>query len=112
MASPILVLSTASSRKEALKIADVLLTKRLAACVNIVPSVTSLYWWKGRKEKASEVLLLIKTKKSVFKKMELALRKSHSYTIPEMIALPMTAGSKPYLKWMLKEIDTRLSAVL
>ncbi len=112
MASPILVLSTASSRKEALKIADVLLTKRLAACVNIVPSVTSLYWWKGRKEKASEVLLLIKTKKSAFKKMELVLRKSHSYTIPEMIALPMSAGSKPYLKWMFKEIDTRLSTVL
>ena len=108
MASPILVLSTASSRREALKIAEVLLTKRIASCVNLLPSVTSLYWWKGRKEKASEVLLLIKTIKPAFKKVERAIRESHSYSIPEIIALPVTATSRPYLKWMLKEIDTRL----
>lgn len=104
MALPLLVLSTASSRKEALKIADLLLTKRLAACVSLVPSVTSLYWWKGRKEKASEVLLLVKTTKSMFRKVEFAIRKAHSYTIPEIIALPVTASSKPYLNWMLKEM--------
>ena len=112
MASPILVLSTASSRKEALKIAEILLTKRLAACVNIVPSIISLYWWKGRREKASEVLLLIKSKKSAFKELEKTLRKAHSYEVPEIVALPITAGSAPYLKWMLKEIDTRQGAVL
>ena len=106
--SAILVLSTASSRTEALKIAQALLDKRLAACVNILPSLTSLYWWKGRKEKASEVLLLIKTKKSAFKKLEQMIRKMHSYSVPEIIAIPLTAASKPYLNWMLKEIDTRL----
>ena len=106
--SAILVLSTAPTRGEALKIARALLSKRLAACVNILPSITSLYRWKGRKEKASEVLLLIKTKKTAFKKLEQAVCKLHSYSVPEIIALPITAAGKPYLNWMLKEIDTRL----
>ena len=109
MALPILVvLSTASSRKEALKIAGILLTKRLAACINIVPSVTSLYWWKGRKEKGKEVLLLIKTKKALWGKLEQTLRQIHSYSVPEILALPVSAASKPYLNWLLKEIDGRL----
>ena len=101
--SAILVLTTASSRKEALRIAQVLLHKRLAACVNVSPRMTSLYWWKGRKEKASEILLLIKTKKSVFRKLEKTLRGLHSYSIPEIIALPITAGSRPYLNWLAQE---------
>lgn len=104
----ILVLSTAPSHKEAFKIAQVLLDKRLAACVNLLPSLTSLYWWKGRKEKASEVLLFIKTTKSSFKKVEQIIRKIHSYSVPEIIALPLTQASRPYLNWMLKEIDTQL----
>ena len=104
----ILVLSTASSRKEAVKIAEALLDQRLAACINFVPALTSLYWWKGRKETATEVLLLIKTRKSAFRKLEQLIRKHHSYAVPEIIALPMTAASKSYLNWMLKEIDTRL----
>ena len=103
MASPgILVLSTASSRKEALKIAEALLNQRLAACINLLPAITSFYWWKGRKEKASEILLLIKTRRSVFPQLEQCIRKHHSYSVPEVIALPITAASKPYLNWMLK----------
>ena len=109
MAAPILlVLSTAASQKEALKISEALLNKRLAACVSIVPSLTSVYWWKGRKEKASESLLLIKTRKSAFKKLEQAIQKLHSYSVPEIIAIPVAAASKSYMSWMFKEIDTRL----
>lgn len=109
MASTVLlVLSTAPSRKAALKISEHLLNKRLAACVSLVPSVTSLYWWKGRKEKASEVLLLIKTQKSSFKKLEKAVLQCHPYSVPEILALPIQTAGKSYLKWLLKEIDTRL----
>ena len=106
--SAILVLSTAASRKEALKIAQTLLRQRLAACISISSPVTSLYWWKGRREKASEVLLLIKTKKTAFRKLEKVIRQSHSYSVPEIIGLPMSVASKPYLNWLLKEIDTHL----
>ena len=109
MASPVLlVLTTASSRKEAFKIAKALLNKRLAACVNLVPSVTSLYWWKGRQQKSPEVLLLIKTKKSALRKVEGSIRKSHSYSVPEILALPVHSAGKSYLNWLLKEIDTQL----
>ena len=80
--------------------ADVLLKKRLAACINISSEVESHYWWKGKKEKAREVVLFIKTKSTAFSKLEKMLRAHHPYSVPEIIALPIQKGSKPYLAWI------------
>ena len=100
----LLVLTTASSRSEARKLARVLLKEKLAACVNLIPDTESHYWWKGRVERAGEILLLIKTKKSAFKKVEKTIRENHSYSVPEIIGLPIEKGSRPYLDWLAKEI--------
>ena len=104
--SYLLVLSTASSEKEARKLAQILLDRRLAACVNILPRIESHYWWRGRKEKAREALLLIKTQSSAFKKLEKIIRKHHSYSVPEIIALPILKGSRPYLDWLSREVGS------
>jgi len=98
--SSIVILSTVSSKREAQKIAKLLLEKHLVACVNIVSSVESHYWWEGKLTKSQEYLLIIKARKSSFSKIERAIQKAHSYDIPEIIALPITEGSKPYLSWL------------
>ncbi len=100
MAAYLLVLSTASSKKEAVKISKILLDKRLAACVNIVPGVESHYRWQGKKQKEKEVLMLIKTRAPLYKKLEKALQTYHSYNVPEILAVPILKGSKPYLSWI------------
>ena len=99
----LLVLSTASSRREALKITKRILSARLAACVNLSASLESHYWWKGKRAQSKEVLLLIKTRSSAFKKLEALIRKHHSYSVPEIIALPIEKGSVPYLRWIEQE---------
>ena len=102
--SYLVVLTTASSRKEALKLADLILSKRLAACVNILPVMDSLYWWKGKKEKGREVQMFIKTRAAAFKPLEALIRKNHSYSVPEILALPAVKGSKAYLGWISREV--------
>ena len=100
MASFGVVLVTASSRREAEKVALILLKEKLAACVNIVPKIASRYWWKGRIEKASELLLIIKTQTSLFRRLTARIKKIHSYTVPEIIALPIAQGNPAYLAWI------------
>jgi periplasmic divalent cation tolerance protein len=96
----ILVLSTASSKAEAERIATGLVEGQLAACVNILPGLTSVYRWKDRIERGDEVLLLIKSSKRVFPELEQAIRKAHSYEVPEILAIPIEAGSEGYLAWL------------
>lgn len=96
----IVILVTMGSRTEACKIARHLVGKRLVACVNILPGIESVYAWKGRTEVAREILLIAKSKKNLFVKIEKAVRSLHSYECPEIIALPIIAGSKDYLKWV------------
>lgn len=97
----IVVLVTCGSRPEARKIARALLERQLAACVNLLPGrVESVYRWKGKVERAREVLLLIKTSRRVFAALEKEIRRLHSYEVPEIIALPISAGSPAYLKWI------------
>lgn len=72
--------------------------------MNIVPGVESHYWWKGKKEKGAEVLLLIKTQSSLYPKLEKALKSHHSYDVPEVIAIPFKKGSKAYLSWLKKSL--------
>ena len=97
---PFLIFSTTSNRKEAERIAQVLLEKRLAACINVVDSVKSFFWWQGKRQKAREVLLVIKTVRSLVPHVEKTIRMIHSYQVPEIIGWPITAGSKPYLRWI------------
>jgi periplasmic divalent cation tolerance protein len=96
----VLVLVTCPDRKCAEKIADALLDKRLAACVNIVPGITSKYRWKGRKEESTEVLLLIKSREGLVRDISRAVKDDHPYDIPEVIALPVKSGLGEYLRWI------------
>ena len=96
----IIVLITAGSEAEAHKIAELLVNRRKAACVNIVPRVDSLFWWEGKLDSARESLLLVKTKASLFPEIVELVKRTHSYEVPEIIALPVIAGSEDYLKWL------------
>jgi periplasmic divalent cation tolerance protein len=96
----IVIFITAGSGAEARKIAKGLVGKKLAACVSIVPLVESVYTWKGKTEVAREALLIAKSKKKLFTKIEKAVKGLHSYECPEIIALPVTDGSRDYLKWL------------
>jgi len=97
-----IVLSTAGSEQEAHKIAHVLVKRRLAACVNIVPRVQSIYRWKGEIEPAQEWLLLIKTRADKFPAVRDAIGELHSYEVPECVVLEIEDGSLPYLQWLEK----------
>jgi periplasmic divalent cation tolerance protein len=97
----IIVLTNCGSAKEARRIAKALVDRRLAACVNTVTApIESVYRWKGKVEKAKEYLLLIKTSRARFSAVERAIHELHSYEVPEIIALPIVAGSRDYLSWL------------
>lgn len=107
MTDKIVVLVTCGSRKEARKIARALVEQRLAACVSeIGVPVASTYRWKGKIESAKEFLLLIKTSKRRFAAVRDAVRMLHSYEVPEIIALPIAAGSRKYLDWIVSSLKT------
>jgi periplasmic divalent cation tolerance protein len=95
-----LVLTTTSSLEEAKEIAHVLVERHLAACVNIIPRIESVYRWEGKVEEAQEYLLLVKTTQEVFGRLRDALHELHSYDVPECIAIPVEDGSVPYLNWI------------
>lgn len=96
----IVVLLTAADRAEASRLAELLIKTQLAACVQILPEIESIYRWQGKIERQSEVLLLAKTVRSRFAELEGAVRSIHSYETPEILALPVTACSAPYLAWL------------
>lgn len=96
----IVVFMTASSREEADRLAGMLVSKRLAACVQIMPEMDSVYRWQGKVERQREVLLLAKTLSSKFANFESEVIKLHSYQTPEIVAFPLTAGFRPYLEWL------------
>ncbi len=97
-----IVLSTAGSQQEAHKIAHILVKRRLAACVNILPQVQSIYRWKDEIESAQEWLLLIKTRADKFPAVRDAIGELHSYEVPECIVVEIEDGSLPYLQWLEK----------
>jgi periplasmic divalent cation tolerance protein len=106
MTDKIVVLVTCGSAKEARRIADSLVEHGLAACVNIVEvPVKSVYRWKGKVESAREVLLLVKSARKQFAGLERAIKKLHSYDVPEIIALPIAEGSREYLAWIAESIQ-------
>ncbi|HEX4904136.1 MAG TPA: divalent-cation tolerance protein CutA [Acidimicrobiales bacterium] len=91
--------TTAGSEEEAARIADALLERRLAACVQALP-ITSRYEWKGKVALEREVLLLVKTREDRFEEVRAAITELHSYEVPEILLLPVTAGAPPYLAWL------------
>lgn len=95
-----IVLSTAGSQEEARKLAHHLVEHQLAACVNIVPQIESIYRWQGKVESSQEWLLLIKTTAERFPAVRDAIRELHSYDLPECVALTIEDGSPDYLKWL------------
>lgn len=97
------VFITAPNKKEARRISKFLLDKRIIACANILDGVESYFWWKNKKEKARESLLVAKTRKSCLKKLFAAVSNIHPYEVPEIIALPISEGYGPYLEWIKKE---------
>lgn len=100
MTDKVLVLTTAGSVAEAQKIAHELVERRLAACVNIVPRIQSVYRWEGKVETSEEYLLLIKTTKIRAAEVQAAIRELHSYDLPEYVVIAMEGGSEEYLKWI------------
>ncbi|MFZ0886263.1 MAG: divalent-cation tolerance protein CutA [Candidatus Acidiferrales bacterium] len=108
MTDKIVVLVMCGSRKEARKIARVLVERRLAACVNEIGApVRSVYRWKGKMETAEEFLLVIKTTKRRFAALRAAIVELHGYDVPEIIALPVVEGSRAYLDWIAGSVRTR-----
>jgi periplasmic divalent cation tolerance protein len=100
-----IVLSTASSREEAGRISRTLVERRLAACVNLIPGLTSVYRWQEAIEEAEEVLLLIKTSAERLPELEAVLRELHSYDIPEFVVLAVESGSRAYLDWLFAAVE-------
>lgn len=97
-----LIFVTASTAEEAKTIAKSLLESRLAACVNILPSITSIYHWEGKINESQETLLLIKALETNYLEIEKQIKLRHSYQNPEVIFIPITKGSKEYLDWISK----------
>ena len=95
-----IVLTTAGSSQQAEKIAGALVERRLAACVNIIPQIQSVYRWEGKIERATEWLLLIKTRAEAFARVREAISELHSYELPECIMLEISDGAGPYLGWI------------
>lgn len=96
----VVVYITAPNEEEAAKIARTIVEERLAGCANIVKGIRSIYSWQGKIEDESEVLMVVKTRKELFESLSKKVKELHSYTVPEIIALPIIKGSEDYLKWL------------
>jgi periplasmic divalent cation tolerance protein len=99
-----IVFTTAASKEEARKIANSLVERKLAACVNLVPNVESIYRWQGKIENAAEWLLIIKTNSNAFARVRDAINELHSYDLPECISVSVEDGSEEYLQWIGDEV--------
>jgi len=107
MAEHVQVVTTTGTQAEADAIAEAVVEARLAACVQVVGPITSRYWWDGAVEVAEEWLCLAKTTAGLYPDLEAAIRARHSYDEPEIVALPVVAGSRSYLDWVTRETGPR-----
>lgn len=103
--SCVVVLVTCPNRTVARRIATAVVTKRLAACVNLLPGIESTFRWQGKIDRAPEVLLVIKTTRRRFRALGRALTRLHPYDVPEVIAIPITAGAPSYLQWVRRSVS-------
>ena len=98
------VLTTAGTKEDALKIAQSVVEKRLAGCVQVIGPITSTYWWEGKIEMAGEWLCLIKSREDLYKELEKTIQQIHPYKVPEILAVPVVEGSQSYLEWLEGEL--------
>lgn len=103
MTEYIQVTTAIDSKEQAQRLAETLVTNRLAACAHVSGPITSTYWWQGRMEVAEEWICEAKTRRDLYKEMETILKSLHPYDEPEIIATPILTGSESYLKWILTE---------
>jgi len=103
MPEHIMVITTTNDLKVAEKIRDMLLTNRLAGCIQIVGPIQSTYWWKGNIEHDTEYLILIKSVREHYKKIESAIKQIHNYTVPEILSFRVDQGNEDYLNWLKEE---------
>ena len=103
----IIALNTCPDEATAGTIATKLVENGLAACVNILPGVKSVYRWQGKIEQDNEVLLIIKTRKDVISRLETLIREHHPYELPEIVAVPIDTGLNEYLNWIEQSLDTQ-----
>lgn len=103
MTPSILVMVTCPSVAEAERIGAALVREKLAACVSLVPGLVSIFSWKGKKHRARESLMLVKTRRAKFEELRRRVRALHSYDVPEIVAVPLSAGDPDYLRWVEKE---------
>lgn len=101
----IIIFVTCGSEEEALKIARALVEKHISACVNIISQIRSIYYWEGKVHDENEWLLIIKTQKKRFEELKEEIKSLHSYSVPEIIALNISEGFPPYLKWVIETTD-------
>lgn len=104
----VVVFITAATAEEAQRIADILVSGRKAACVNILPQVHSRFWWQGQIDSADETLLIVKTKASLLDELIRLVKENHRYEVPEIIALPIIGGNRDYLKWLDDETEKKV----
>jgi len=102
----LVIMVTAANQKEALKIGKGVVRAKLAACVNIIPAVQSIYRWKGKVVKSQEVLLILKSTKARYDALEKAIKATHTYDTPEIIALPVKEGMAQYMGWVRSETNS------
>jgi len=102
----VVVFVTAANVAEAKKIANEILKRKFAACANIVKGVDSSYWWHGKIERSTEIMVIMKTQSRLTEKLIRAVKKLHSYEVPEIIAVPIVSGSPDYLKWIDESVST------
>jgi periplasmic divalent cation tolerance protein len=100
----LVVFVTAASSDEAATIARALVEEHLAACVNVVPGIRSFFWWEGRLQEANETLLVMKTHRERYGALEARVRSLHSYSVPEILALPVESGSPDYVAWVRESV--------
>lgn len=103
----LVVFITTGNAAEAERIADVLVSSRKAACVNILPHVDSRFWWQGKIDSADEALLIVKTREALLDELIGLIKENHSYEIPEVIALPVVGGNIDYLQWLDDETEKK-----
>jgi periplasmic divalent cation tolerance protein len=105
----IVVFVTVGSAAEGERLAQALVEERLAACVNRIPNIQSVYRWEGKVEQSGEELLVIKTGRQLFTALEKRVRDLHSYEVPEIIALPLIEGNEAYLRWLEEQVSSATS---
>lgn len=102
----LVVLTTVASAEEGARIARALVEEHLAACVNVMAGARSFFFWEGRLQEEDEVLLLVKTRRERYSELETRLRSMHSYSVPEILALAVEAGSPAYVAWVRESVHT------